>query len=280
MQIVRACFISAWAVQADLCLDLPGGDVTNGNELQIYDCMGGESQMFSFDAHGILLHSPSGKCIAAGLQEDFPFVIWDCVDGDSSQLWTFDSDAGRFYNGADNSWCAEVVSAGAGSPVHVRLCDGSKSQFWTWDSDNSLVYANTEVVHAVAVYSQMDGTCWDVPDAAAGDGQVIFLNTCAGTPSQGWVWQDGSVTTGLDLKMCVDLPGADDANGNWLALYQCTGAPQQQWALDDSVGRIYMQNSAKCVDVERASAHLMIWDCLDADSQSFAIATAGQDISI
>jgi hypothetical protein len=260
-------------VNGDMCLDLPIGDTSDGSKLEIFDCIGGDSQQFAFDAHGWLKHVPSGKCLdGSDFGDDAPPMIWECYGGEQQKI-SYDADAGRIYSGTR---CLEISAAGSGAGLRWRECDDSMPQFFTWDSDNSLIYANSNAAGAVAIFSNQDGRCWEVPDSAAGDSQVIQLMDCVGSSNQGWVWQGASITTGLDLRMCLDIPGGDDADGNWLALYQCTGAPQQMWAYDDSVGRIYRPDTNKCADVDTSDGsgvgHLMVFECNGADSQSFGTA--------
>lgn len=264
----------------DLCVDLPDGDDTNGNELRLAPCIGGNSQHFFFFSKGTLVHGPSSKCIDGGdLADNSPLLLWDCNDGDQ-QMISYDQDAGGIYSGADNSRCVEAEGAFAGARLRWWTCDGRGSQIWTFDSAQFTLYANSDVVMAASIYSQETGKCWDVPDSNAGDGQVVQLGDCVGSSNQGWVWQDSTITSGLELRQCLDMPGGDSTDGRWLALWQCNGSPQQEWALDDSTGRIFQLGSTKCIDVDpwygdAEHGHLMVYECNGADSQSFAIASGG-----
>merc|ERR1711908_44202 len=90
---------------------------------------GGDSQLFAFDGHGWLLHTPSGKCIdGSDLSDGATLMIWDC-NGADSQLLSYDASAGRFFSGSDNSRCVEVAAAGPGGSVRWMACDSSGQQY-------------------------------------------------------------------------------------------------------------------------------------------------------
>merc|ERR1712159_744905 len=74
-----------------LCVDLPGGDTSNGALLELWECYGGDSQMWGYnsDAGTIYLASTTTpKCVAkGGSNSGDPLMIWDCKP-DTSQVWS------------------------------------------------------------------------------------------------------------------------------------------------------------------------------------------------
>jgi len=75
-----------------LCLDLAGGDTTNGNAVRVLECSGSESQQWVFgnDNH-IRYFAAQGKCVDAGdMLQGTQLTIQDC-NGLSQQNWGYDS---------------------------------------------------------------------------------------------------------------------------------------------------------------------------------------------
>lgn len=128
--------IKAWGTSK--CLDLPGGDTSNGNKLWLWECNGQQSQQWKFDA-GTWHISPgadSSKCI------DIPggdttsgniLQIWDC-NGHDNQKFGYDSSQKTIYD----AWSGHVkcldVNWGDGSGTNTKLqlwdCNGHSNQWW------------------------------------------------------------------------------------------------------------------------------------------------------
>jgi len=97
-----------WNVQADgggvqtisdsssFCLDLYGGDTTNGNAVQVWECNGLPNQQWKF-AEGtfqIQYYADQSKCVDAGaMTPGSKLQIWDC-NGQPQQHWGYDADPG------------------------------------------------------------------------------------------------------------------------------------------------------------------------------------------
>jgi len=79
-----------------LCLDLAGGDTTNGNAVEVWECNGLENQQWVFgDDFHIRYFADQSKCVDAGdMQDGTPLMIWDC-NGLSQQNWGYDSEGAR-----------------------------------------------------------------------------------------------------------------------------------------------------------------------------------------
>jgi len=126
-----------WAREVNLCMDLPGGDTSNGALLWMWDCYGGDTQMWSFQ-DGQLVYSPDpSKCVdllGGDTTNGNRLGIWDCYQGDS-QLWDFDADWGTIYL-ANNFKCATVGGEHGGDPITIWDCnehDGGQDQLYqTW----------------------------------------------------------------------------------------------------------------------------------------------------
>merc|ERR1711865_403840 len=128
------------------CVDLLGGDWTNGNQLglwdcyqgdsQMWDCYGGDSQMFSFqDGQLVLSRMASHKCVdllGGDSTNGNQLGLWDCNQGDS-QMWGFDEDSGTLYlassKASDAAKCVQT-DAGKGDPLVIWDCTGEPQQIW------------------------------------------------------------------------------------------------------------------------------------------------------
>jgi len=120
------------------CIDLPGGDTSNGNLLQIWDCNGMDNQKWIFDpgTWRIQYGSNTGKCIDK-LGKGGPGTqlgIWDC-NGHDSQKWGYDSNQKTIYlaiGEVEASLCVDIVGGAkdAGARIQVWGCNGHSNQAW------------------------------------------------------------------------------------------------------------------------------------------------------
>ena len=122
------------------CLDLPGGDTTNGNKLWLWDCNGSPDQEWVFGAGTwqINFKSNTNKCVdipGGSLKDGNVLQIWDCV-GVPGQRWGYDGQMHTIYaaasSTADASKCMDLTggSAKKGTPVELWDCNGLDNQKW------------------------------------------------------------------------------------------------------------------------------------------------------
>merc|ERR1712100_943880 len=74
-----------------LCIDLPGGNVANGNPLWIWGCNGGDHQQWLYDSttHNFRYKANQSYCIdvpAGNTANGNHLWLWEC-SGTSSQVW-------------------------------------------------------------------------------------------------------------------------------------------------------------------------------------------------
>jgi hypothetical protein len=119
----------------NLCLDVPGGDASNGNQLWLWECNGGESQRFRFDNWQIRYAPDESKCIDAGdMSDGTQLYLWDC-NGEPQQTWGFNTDASTAYL-ADTNTCLDYYAdwESNGQPLHIWDCTEDWNQQWSiWD---------------------------------------------------------------------------------------------------------------------------------------------------
>ncbi len=131
---------------SSLCLDVPGGNTTDGTQLRIWVCNRSGAQSWSLAPGAITenVHSriTSGACLEVGGQNSAggQVVRLGTCSGRSNQQWTIGVD-GKLRSGG---LCLEVIgqtetSAGApGTAVDVNTCVGTRSQTWAPQPDGSL----------------------------------------------------------------------------------------------------------------------------------------------
>jgi alpha-galactosidase len=123
------------AVGAGKCLDVNGGSTTAGTQLQIWDCSGGNNQIFTHTASNQLtVYSGSSQlCLDAygkGTTNGTKVVTWTC-NGGTNQQWNLNADGS--ITGVQSGLCLDV-SAGStanGALVQLWACNGQSNQRWT-----------------------------------------------------------------------------------------------------------------------------------------------------
>jgi hypothetical protein len=77
-------------VQSGRCLDVPNQSMTNGTQLEIWDCNGGANQQWRVNADGTIVGVESGLCldvIGAGTANGVLIDIFTC-NGGANQRWS------------------------------------------------------------------------------------------------------------------------------------------------------------------------------------------------
>jgi len=118
-----------------MCVDLPGGDTSNGALLWMWECYGGDAQKWSFvDGQLVYLPEPD-KCLdvlGGDTTDGNQLGLWDCYGGES-QKWGFDDDMGRFYLASstnDATKCVQIGGENLGDALQIWECNGEAAQTW------------------------------------------------------------------------------------------------------------------------------------------------------
>merc|ERR1711939_505858 len=103
-----------------LCIDLPGGNVANGNPLWIWGCNGGDHQQWLYDSttHNFRYKANQSYCIdvpAGNTANGNHLWLWEC-SGTSSQVW----------NVVHSMGAATGSATQIGSGVHAPLSNSSQ----------------------------------------------------------------------------------------------------------------------------------------------------------
>eukprot|EP00929_Paragymnodinium_shiwhaense_P022073 TRINITY_DN14212_c0_g1_i1.p1 TRINITY_DN14212_c0_g1~~TRINITY_DN14212_c0_g1_i1.p1 ORF type:complete len:226 (-),score=69.31 TRINITY_DN14212_c0_g1_i1:295-972(-) len=142
------------------CLDLQGGDTTNGNTLQIWDCNGMHTQGWVFKGNRLVYKANQTKCVdlrGGKAENGQPIQIWDCVGEWNSiannQEWSYESgEFGIYHKASDSKKCIDLrlVDTRNGNEVQLWDCDGSAGQKWTF-ADEDLSEDHSAYIAAIVL---------------------------------------------------------------------------------------------------------------------------------
>jgi poly(3-hydroxybutyrate) depolymerase len=114
------------------CIDVPGSTSTNGTQVQLWDCHGGNNQRWTYTANRQLT-AYGTKCLDAngqGTSNGTTVVIWDC-NGQTNQQWNLNADGS--ITGVQSGLCVDVSGAGTANGTRIQLwsCHGGSNQRWS-----------------------------------------------------------------------------------------------------------------------------------------------------
>ncbi|MBM6403298.1 ricin-type beta-trefoil lectin domain protein, partial [Phycicoccus sp. CSK15P-2] len=112
----------------------------------------------------------------------------------------------------------------------------------------------------VAVVSDWNGKCLDVPNRQFNDGQRVQMYTCNQTVAQKWTFANGRVES--SNGKCLDVAGGATADGTPVQIANCSSNAAQKWVLS-SAGDLVNPQANKCLDIKdwvnNNGAQLQIW---------------------
>ncbi|MBO1331416.1 endo-1,4-beta-xylanase [Streptomyces sp. VRA16 Mangrove soil] len=113
------------------CLDDPNSSVTDGTQLQLWDCSGAANQQWTYTSAGEL-RIMGDKCLdAAGTGNGATAQIYTCWGGDN-QKWRINADG--TITGVQSGLCLDAVGAGTanGTKIQLYTCANAANQKWTF----------------------------------------------------------------------------------------------------------------------------------------------------
>ena len=156
------------------CLDVPGGNTTDGTQLQIRTCIRSSGQIWSLTSGAITGQVRSGVGQGSCLQDGGPNTaggpvaqIGMCA-ASSTQRWTIGVD-GTLRSGG---LCLEVIgqseysAGGPGTAVGVNTCVRTRSQTWAPQPNGTL-------------QNPISHLCLSVPFGPAVAGMTLDIEECA-----------------------------------------------------------------------------------------------------
>ncbi|MCC9306032.1 ricin-type beta-trefoil lectin domain protein [Kitasatospora sp. RB6PN24] len=111
------------------CVDDNGDSTADGSAVQLWDCTGGSSQVWTW-SNGTLTHD--GKCLdvtGAATANGTPVELWDCSGG-ANQQWTPQPDG--TLKGTQSGRCLDDPAAATtnGTRLEIWDCGGGTNQQW------------------------------------------------------------------------------------------------------------------------------------------------------
>jgi lysophospholipase L1-like esterase len=111
------------------CLDVPGGNTTDGTQPVIWDCNGGANQRWTFSGQSI---QALGKCLDAPVNATAgtKAQLWSCTGG-TNQQWALNSDG--TIRGVQAGLCLDVDHnlTANGTVVLLWTCTAAANQRWS-----------------------------------------------------------------------------------------------------------------------------------------------------
>jgi len=113
--------------ETNKCLEVPGGNMANGQELWIWECDGSSHQQWVLHDGSISSTADNSKCVDltnSDTTNGNPIQIWDC-GGTPQQMWGFDEDRHSIYMSSSSSDASKCFQMQDGSGI-----DGTVLEIW------------------------------------------------------------------------------------------------------------------------------------------------------
>ncbi|MDX2938170.1 ricin-type beta-trefoil lectin domain protein [Streptomyces ipomoeae] len=115
------------------CADINNNTISNGTDAQLWDCTGGQNQVWQYNSTRKELVVYGNKCLDAynrGTTNGTRVVIWDCTGG-TNQQWNVNSD-GTITN-VNAGLCLDAYGAATtnGTKLVLWSCNGQNNQKWS-----------------------------------------------------------------------------------------------------------------------------------------------------
>lgn len=295
----------SWSTNPTKCLDVTGSQTTNGNPIQLWDCLGQLSQKLILpNGTGQIRWSAyPNKCLdvtGGSTTNGNRIQLWDCLANEPNQQFTYVAPsscaAGTWRWAAHPEKCFDVAYGGTanGNRIQIYDCLSNVNQLFapcgsatpvptsTTLATTTTTRAPPATTSALAPVSTTTRTTTAVVPAttaapattrSATSSVPAALSTCTGTLS----WS-------TNPNQCLDVSGGQSNNGNPIQLWDCqAGNANQQLVLPrNGTGPIrWSANPSKCLDVTTGlnvnGNKIQLWDCQASQaSQQFTfVATAG-----
>lgn len=223
------------------CLDVEGGATSNGTNVALWDCHGGDNQKWTMDDAGRMRpkHAPNMCLDIQGDNDevDRNIFIWDCNDP-TVPTW-------RTINGNIYAYTTNVVitsgSGATGSNVYTDRPAQTSNKIWYFG-------ARTPVYHEVKVGNS--NKCLDFEGSIPANGLKAEVWGCASVDWQKWRYEvtTGQIKNKADPSYCLDNGGSNE-DGSRLILYRCANDNMnQKFDVDGFSIRSRSSGGSKAVD--------------------------------
>jgi hypothetical protein len=158
----------------ETCLDIPNGNIANGQRVQIYTCHGGWNQQWRAYADGTIRPaSNSGYCLDVPGGWNSPgnvLQLWQCWGG-VNQQFRFDNNGEIIFNvPGGNCLNVQTGTPSPGNAVQLYSCNGGANELW----------------HLTMAIRGTNGLCVESQGSSSANHTPIIQNTCSSAPGQQW----------------------------------------------------------------------------------------------
>jgi len=199
--------------QSNKCLDVKANSTTNGTQLEIFTCTGGNNQAWSWNG-ATSVKPPTGTtnsgtvvsnlkfgstttnlCMANAnnkVANGNPVVTAKCAPSDKAQQWVGKSD-GTIQIKTNTKYCLDVTNkkTADNSTVGISACNGQTNQQW-----NFTTIANGAAKGLTQLVGKQSGKCLDITKASTAGGTHLEIYHCTGGKNQAWSWNTSGVASG------------------------------------------------------------------------------------
>jgi len=217
-----------WTVQGntfqifgDKCLDDTNGVKTNGQKMQIWSCVSGNTNQQWFNSGTTIGLGGTNKCLDntdGKTDNGNPAQIWDCTGG-GNQKWNIadatttppppPSTGKAISPGKSAKVCLTAAANADNAAVTVQLCDNkSDGQSWNVTNGNVQIFGDK---------------CLDVPNGSTTNGQTMQIYTCfKGNTNQLFTVTGDKRIAWTNKGECLDLTDGNSNPGTKVQMWKCT----------------------------------------------------------
>lgn len=285
------------------CIDLRGGQATDGAGIQIWDCNGHTNQNFMWCADGRIVSAINdGMCLdvpGGDASKPHDLQLWQCSGG-AGQYWAYDAANSAIHPAAERDKMCIDVSGGSdtnGAHVNIYYCSPGSGNKWYFGSGPPPTPAPPSIPKCsggkgVVQYFQLDqdtSKCIDIVGGKAVNGAGVQIWGCNGQQNQKFIWcSDGRIVSAINDQMCLDVPGGDPSKAWNLQMWQCNGGRGQYWQYDGNAMAIFPASVGEkmCIDVNGGSTNpgtlVNLYGCSPGTGEKWQInkAAVGNLISV
>jgi len=253
------------------CLDVRGGQITDGAQLQIWDCNGHTNQDFVWTSDGRIVSDDDSRgvmCLdvpGGDLSKPTALQLWKC-NGHAGQYWQFDANSKSIFPpSVGEKMCVDVQSGSDtnGATVNIYYCSPGSGEKWYFGqgpppAPSPAPIAQCSGGSGVSYFQLNRDTrrCMDIVGGKAVQGASVQVWNCNGNDNQKFIWcSDGRIVSRMNDNMCLDIPGGDPTKSANLQIWPCNRADGQYWMYDGNTMSIYPYKTGEkmCMDVDRGA---------------------------
>lgn len=278
------------------CMDLAGGNTSNGGNIQQWSCVEGHSnQQFSVVSDGEfyqIKHTASGKCldVSGGNSTNGTNIqLWDCQSGNNNQRFSLDmiSSLEFMIRNKKTGKCLDLRGGSSSNGTNIQLWDcviGEVNQRFVWKGQ----YFPQST--GIKIRTKKMGRKLELENGNTSNGSNIEITSVAyyefPNKIKFSIVPEGSYYRILHTSSgkCFDVAGGSSSNGTNIQLWSCvtnqykdnqlfsleiTPSPRFQFIIRN-------KKTGKCLDLANGNTdsgnNIQLWECTSSSgNQNFFI---------